>query len=150
MVLGFGWCKSCSTQCESCSVQCNCIVHEGGNLLFRGKLLVFLRQSQLRLIGSLSVFMLLFYFLAPPSNIITSSDLNVTTLAQLTLNCSADGKPKPTITWTKVSDGTVVTMPLNITGRKDGGGYRCTADNGFGNPLTKVVKITIQCECKKY
>ena len=94
--------------------------------------------------------MLLFYFLAPPSNIITSSDQNVTAPAELTLNCSADGKPKPTITWRRLCDNTVVSMPLNITGGNEKGSYRCTADNGVGNPLTKVVKITIQCECKKY
>ena len=121
-------------------------MHEGGNLLFRGKLLVFLRQSQLRLIESLSVFMLLFYFLAPPSNIITSSDQNVTAPAELTLNCSADGKPKPTITWRRVSDNTVVTMPLNITGEKDKGSYRCTADNGVGKPLTKDVFVDVHGE----
>ncbi|XP_044180706.1 fibroblast growth factor receptor 3-like [Acropora millepora] len=34
-------------------------------------------------------------------------------------------------------------MPLNITGGKNEESYRCAADNGVGNPLTKVVKITI-------
>ena len=62
----------------------------------------------------------------------------------LFLNCSADGKPKPNITWTK--DGTVVTMPLNITGGEDGGNYSCSADNGVGKPLTKDVFVDVQCE----
>ena len=73
-----------------------------------------------------------------------SSDLNIIAPAELNLNCSADGKPKPTITWTRVSDNTVVTMPLNITGKKDGGGYRCTADNGVGKRLTKDVFVDVQ------
>ncbi|XP_015749159.1 PREDICTED: lachesin-like [Acropora digitifera] len=81
---------------------------------------------------------------APPSSIIISSDQIVTAPAELTLNCSADGKPKPTITWRRVSDNAVVTMPLNITGEKDKGSYRCTADNGVGKPLTKDVFVDVQ------
>ncbi|XP_067042620.1 lachesin-like isoform X3 [Acropora muricata] len=80
---------------------------------------------------------------APPSNIITSSDQNVIAPAELTLNCSADGKPKPTITWTRVSDNTAVTMPLTISSGKNGESFRCTADNGVGIPLTKDVYINI-------
>ena len=64
----------------------------------------------------------------------------------MTLNCSADGKPTPTITWTRVSDNTVVTMPLNITGVKDIGNYRCTADNGIGKPLRKDVFVDVKGE----
>ncbi|XP_044180726.1 fibroblast growth factor receptor 4-like [Acropora millepora] len=78
----------------------------------------------------------------PPSNIF-ASDQTVTAPRELTLNCLADGKPTPTIFWTRVSDNTNVSMPLNITGGKNEESYRCTADNGIGNPLTKVVKISI-------
>ena len=95
---------------------------------------------------SLLAFNPLFDFLAPPSNITTSSDQTITAPAELTLNCSADGNPKPTITWTRVSDSTVVYMPLSITGGKNAESYRCTAGNGVGKPLTKVVNITILCE----
>ena len=98
------------------------------------------------LFESLWAFNPLFDFLAPPSNIITSRDQNITAPAELTLNCSADGKPKPTITWTRVSDNTYVSMPLNITGGKNAESFRCTADNGIGKPLSKVVNITILCE----
>lgn len=35
-------------------------------------------------------------------------------------------------------------MPLNITGRKDQGGYRCTAYNGIGYPDTADVFIAVQ------
>ncbi|XP_068685556.1 fibroblast growth factor receptor 2-like isoform X2 [Montipora foliosa] len=79
----------------------------------------------------------------PPSNIRASSDLNITAPANLTLNCSANGKPEPTITWTRLSDNTEVTMPLSITGRQDAGDYRCTADNGVGSSLTKDVSIIV-------
>ncbi|XP_015751955.1 PREDICTED: fibroblast growth factor receptor 2-like isoform X3 [Acropora digitifera] len=78
-----------------------------------------------------------------PSNII-SDDQTITSPAKLTLKCSADGKPTPTLFWTRVSDNTNVSMPLNITGGKNEESYRCTAYNGIGNPLSKVVKITIR------
>ncbi|XP_067030317.1 fibroblast growth factor receptor 1-A-like isoform X2 [Acropora muricata] len=80
---------------------------------------------------------------ASPSNIITSSNQIISPPAELTLKCSADGKPKPTITWRRVSDNAVVTMPLNITGEKDRGSYRCTADNGVGKPLIKDVFVDV-------
>ena len=95
------------------------------------------------------LFLNVFFFLSfvvVPSDIITSSDQTMTAPAELTLNCSADGKPKPTITWTRVSDNTVVYMPLNIHGGKNEERYRCSADNGVGKPLTKVVSLTILCE----
>ncbi|XP_044180712.1 lachesin-like isoform X4 [Acropora millepora] len=81
---------------------------------------------------------------APPRSIIISRDQNVTAPVELTLNCSAVGKPDPNITWTRLSDNTVVTMPLIITGEKDGGSYRCTADNGVGKRLIKDVFVDVQ------
>ncbi|XP_068733728.1 protein CEPU-1-like [Montipora capricornis] len=81
--------------------------------------------------------------LDPPSNISASSDLNITAPANLTLNCSANGKPEPTITWTRLSDNIEVTMPLKITGRPDAADYRCTAANGVGTPLTEDVSIIV-------
>ena len=95
-----------------------------------------------------SKLLIFFYFLfvAPPSNIATSSDQNITAPAELTLNCSAEGKPEPKISWTRVSDNTAVTMPVTISRGKNEESYRCTANNGVGIPLTKDVNITILCE----
>ena len=67
----------------------------------------------------------------------------MTAPVELTLNCSADGKPKPTINWTRISDNTNISMPLKITGEKDKGSYRCTADNGVGKPLIKHVFVDV-------
>ena len=85
----------------------------------------------------------LFDFIGSPSNIITSSNQIITVPVELTLNCSADGIPKPTITWTRLSDKAGVTMPLNVTGEKDKGSYRCTADNGVGKPLSKDIFVDV-------
>ena len=88
-----------------------------------------------------------FHFVDPPSNMIAISSVQVVSLYdELSLNCSADGRPKPTITWTRLSDNTIVTMPLNIGSRQYGGYYRCTADNGVGRALTKDVFINVLCE----
>ena len=90
-------------------------------------------------------FLLSFVFVTPPSNFV-ASDQTIIAPAELTLNCLADRKPTPTIFWTRVYDNTLISMPLNITGGKNEESYQCTAYNGVGNPLTKVVKITILCE----
>ncbi|XP_068739584.1 limbic system-associated membrane protein-like [Montipora capricornis] len=79
----------------------------------------------------------------PVSNIVTSSNQTVSLSDELTLSCSADGRPKPTITWTRLSDNTVVNMTLNISSKQYGGCYRCTADNGVGKALTKDVCINV-------
>ena len=65
----------------------------------------------------------------------------------MNLSCTATGNPTPEITWTRLSDNSVVQMPLTNICRQDKGGYRCTVDNGVGSPATKDVFITVQCKC---
>ncbi|XP_068733267.1 neuronal growth regulator 1-like [Montipora capricornis] len=60
------------------------------------------------------------------------------------LNCTADGNPQPNITWTRLSDNSIVSLSLTITGKQDEGGYRCTADNGIGDVAFSDVFITVQ------
>ena len=64
----------------------------------------------------------------------------------LNLNCTADGNPPPTITWTRLSDNSSVNFPLVNTGRQDEGAYRCTADNDIGN-VNKDTSVVVHCEC---
>jgi len=64
------------------------------------------------------------------------------------LNCSADGCPAPNITWTRLSDNTVVNFPLTISGKQDEGAYRCTAENGIGSPNSSDAYITVQSKTK--
>ena len=65
----------------------------------------------------------------------------------MTLKCLAEGKQKPTITWTRLSDNHIVTMPIINIRRHDSKTYRCTAYNGIGMPATKEVSIDVQCKC---
>ena len=63
------------------------------------------------------------------------------------LKCTADGEPKPSTTWTRIFDNSVVTMPLINISRYDVKDYRCTADNGVGPPVSGNVTIDVQCKC---
>ena len=45
-----------------------------------------------------------------------------------------------------MSDNSVVRMPLSISGKEYEGTYKCTADNGFGKPVSRDVSLTVQSE----
>ncbi|XP_067032626.1 fibroblast growth factor receptor 3-like isoform X6 [Acropora muricata] len=80
----------------------------------------------------------------PPRNIKITGSTTVIEGGNVNLNCSAKGKPKPRITWTRLSDNSVVTMPLLNINRHDARDYRCTAENGVGTPSTRSVTIDVQ------
>ena len=88
------------------------------------------------------------YFLLPDPADITriSGNQTVNETDVVTLSCSAEGVPTPSITWTRVSDNIPVSFPLTITGKKDEGGYRCTADNGIGTLATQIVYVFVESE----
>ncbi|XP_073255616.1 uncharacterized protein [Porites lutea] len=73
-----------------------------------------------------------------------SADRTVNKGDTVLLDCKATGYPAPTINWTRVSDDSVVRMPLNISGKQHEGTYKCTADNGFGKPVSRDVSLTVQ------
>ena len=85
-----------------------------------------------------------------------SSDQVVCEGSMVTLSCNATGKPTPNITWTKVAyDGTdsAPLLPvvdgkyvMNNIMRSSNGTYRCTADNGVGDPVNRTMKVTVRCE----
>ena len=84
--------------------------------------------------------------------VVSSSITNITGKSvregeNVTLKCVAEGKPKPTITWTRLSDDHIVTMPLIHISRHDPKAYRCTADNDVGIPATGDVSIDVLCKC---
>ena len=82
-----------------------------------------------------------------PEIIFISENQTLSKGNSVSLNCTADGYPTPSITWTKASDNTSVSFPLTITGKQSEGLYRCIADNGIGSPVTEEVAIIVHCEC---
>ncbi|XP_068732282.1 uncharacterized protein [Montipora capricornis] len=80
---------------------------------------------------------------SPPNITDISADQTVNEGNDLTLNCTASGNPAPNTTWIKLTDNSIVTMPLTNIRRTDEGGYRCSASNGVGNLATKDVFITV-------
>ena len=62
------------------------------------------------------------------------------------LTCTAYGDPTPNITWSRVSDNSVVAFPLTISGKQDEGVYKCTADNDVGNAATRTVNVFVESE----
>lgn len=72
----------------------------------------------------------------------------------MALFCEATGRPAPIITWTRVlEDGSNSEIWhkgqtwdfLNIS-RTAFGTYRCTADNGFENVASQVVRVNVTCK----
>ena len=95
-------------------------------------------------------------FAVPPGIANVSNDQVVCEGSLVTLNCNAIGRPKPTITWTKVEDNGKDSAPLlpvvdgtyvliNIQ-RSANGAYRCTAHNGVGTPVNHTVSVKVECK----
>ncbi|XP_068686491.1 B-cell receptor CD22-like [Montipora foliosa] len=75
---------------------------------------------------------------------VISENQTVTEGEYLSLLCSAKGKPQPRTTLIELSNNSVVSGNFTSISREDAGGYRCTADNGIGSPVSKVVFIDVQ------
>ena len=91
-----------------------------------------------------------------PTVSITKSP-NTSTVLQgtnVTFTCTADGAPKPTITWSRIngtnfttkstiktSEGKSVLILTNVTNEEEGI-YECTAHNR-GNPVKKQVRLVV-------
>ncbi|XP_023993399.1 neuronal growth regulator 1 [Salvelinus sp. IW2-2015] len=87
----------------------------------------------------------------PPKIYDISSDITVNEGSNVSLICTASGKPDPTISWRhitplarKYDSGEY----LNITGitRDQAGDYECSAMNDIASPDTKTVKVIVKCK----
>jgi len=95
----------------------------------------------------------MFIHLLDPPTIDHHSNINqrINETDSLSLTCTADGYPEPTITWTK-SPGTI-TQPnignvytILSVNRSDTGTYKCTASNGILSDAMTSIQVTVQCK----
>lgn len=56
----------------------------------------------------------------------------------------AYGKPTPNVTWTRLSDNRIVSMPLTDITRQEAEKYKCIANNGIGSPAIGDLWIVVQ------
>ena len=68
----------------------------------------------------------------------------------LRLRCSADGNPKPVVSWRKSSSGDETKKgPVynkSKVSKGDTGTYTCTATNSLGDASASIT-VTVQCKC---
>lgn len=70
------------------------------------------------------------------------------------MTCTASGKPKPSIKWTKVGSsdflsGASLLTVVNVTRPKTANSriqYQCIASNGLGKPTMATASITVNCK----
>ncbi|XP_028857201.1 neuronal growth regulator 1 isoform X2 [Denticeps clupeoides] len=84
----------------------------------------------------------------PPKIYDISSDITVNEGSNISLICTATGKPEPTIFWrhiTPLAKKHESGECLNITGitRDQTGDYECSAQNDIASPDTKTVKVIV-------
>lgn len=85
---------------------------------------------------------------------ISQTTLNAKKGDDVTLSCSGEGTPEPTVTWTrlgkKMPDGSASRSETEImytkVTRKHEGTYKCTASNGSGNDASKTIKVVVEYE----
>jgi len=88
--------------------------------------------------------------IAAPEVITFPASLTVTQNQSATFYCSANGNPKPSVTWSKTSRTRLVNtdrqgnkLQIKSAGYNDSGSYVCTATNVLGQ-AKKVVKLFVE------
>ncbi|XP_020623012.1 roundabout homolog 3-like [Orbicella faveolata] len=88
--------------------------------------------------------------ISAPEVIVSPTSLTVTQNQTATFYCSADGNPKPSVSWSKTSgtglvntDGQGNKLQIKSAGYNDSGSYVCTATNVLGQ-AKKVVKLFVE------
>ena len=88
--------------------------------------------------------------ISAPEVIVSPTSLTVTQNQTATFYCSADGNPKPSVSWSKISgtglvntDGRDNKLQIKSAGYNDTGSYVCSAANVLGE-VKKVVKLFVE------
>ena len=92
--------------------------------------------------------------LVPATITNVSSDKPLPEGSDLQLFCIASGRPAPNITWLNIfpsgSESNVLhrgtTWDFKKISRTDAGTYRCIANNGVGNPVSRTLRVYVECE----
>ena len=93
-------------------------------------------------------------FLDPGSFTNVSNNASLLEGKDLQLFCDASGMPSPIISWVRISpsgsESSVfyrgTSLDFKNISRTEAGTYRCTASNGVGSPVTRILQINVQCE----
>ncbi|PRD27650.1 UNVERIFIED_CONTAM: Down syndrome cell adhesion molecule-like protein [Trichonephila clavipes] len=97
--------------------------------------------------------------LVPPSWDLIPTDSDASSGDSLQLNCKGNGKPQPSVTWTRSNGESLDFMPVSSSNqaiifpngslsiqsiaKEDEGLYRCNISNGIGNSLIKTIMIKV-------
>ena len=87
-----------------------------------------------------------------PSIGFQSKKFNVSEGEDVHLECVSDGRPLPTVTWSKIGGLSNVTYPpgqrltIRNSNRTEDGTYRCTASNGIGRQATAKIDVNVFCK----
>ena len=86
----------------------------------------------------------------PPSWLVEPKDVHTNRNENFKLECKADGSPKPIIKWITSKGITLESEYLDVNKYRSANidSYECLADNGVGEPLRKMVKVSFMG--KKY
>lgn len=94
-------------------------------------------------------FSIIVCLLVPPSWIKEPKDVNIRAGEEYSVECLADGLPKPKITWNTPSgkriDNEVLNLNQLIKSEKNGRQslqFECVADNGIGDALRKTITVS--------
>ena len=94
--------------------------------------------------------------ISAPEVTVSPTSLTVTQNETATFYCSADGNPKPSVSWSKISgkglvntDGQDNKLQIKSAGYNDSGSYVCTATNFFGQ-AKKVATLFVEGELEIY
>ena len=106
----------------------------------------------------------------PPTILEDPVPVSVFSPSPLTLTCTAEGYPRPTIAWTRTSPTREVTefsLPMDnvdltetakglnvtsnltilVTGELDTGNWSCRANNNFREIVSRPAEVVICCKC---